>query len=215
MMTSLSNRDPYGVALGTMRRLANEGRFGPGDALVVTELAAEIGLSATPMREALARLAGEGLIERQQGRGYFYPMLSASEIVDLHELLRAYLHAALTLHYRGPTSLQRAAARSGDDVDHLSKAIVDQTGNHALIAAYGRVLARLGAAIRAENRLLQHSDKGPEIVTAAAEARLDDLVEMLARHHDRRCALAGRIAALLRAGDLAKPNIATDGRVQL
>ena len=82
-MSSPPARDPYGVALGAMRQFAREGRFEPGDPLVVTDLAAEIGLSPTPVREALACLAGEGLIERQRGKGSFYPVLSAAEIIDL------------------------------------------------------------------------------------------------------------------------------------
>ncbi|WP_392354013.1 GntR family transcriptional regulator [Brevundimonas sp. LF-1] len=50
--------------------------------MVVTTLARELGLSPTPVREALARLAGEGVIEHWPGRGYFAPRLAASDIVE-------------------------------------------------------------------------------------------------------------------------------------
>jgi len=79
-MQTSGSRDPYGTALGAVRRFADDGRFVPGEPIVVTELAAEVGLSATPVREALACLAGQGLIERRRGRGYFYPALDGSEI---------------------------------------------------------------------------------------------------------------------------------------
>lgn len=195
-------RDPYNVALGALRRFADEGRFEPGGALVVTELAAEVGLSATPVREALACLAGEGLIDRKRGRGYFYPLLSATEIVDLYELQRAYLHAALTLHYGGAQALQRAAARSADGaaIDAFYEALLDQTGNTALAAAHGRVSARLAAAVRIESEIAEAAALLDDMVSAAAEARLQDLQALISVHHDRRCALARHIAATLQSG---------------
>jgi DNA-binding IscR family transcriptional regulator len=201
-MSSPPTRDPYGVALGAMRQFAHEGRFEPGDPLVVTDLAAEIGLSPTPIREALACLAGEGLIERQRGKGYFYPVLSAAEIIDLYELQRAYLHAALTIHYRGAPSLQRAAAGAAVSagISSLFDAIIEQTGNSALAVAHARVAARLRTAARIESRLLCDDEEGDAMIAAAAEARLTDLLALLAVHHDRRCGLARQIASGLRSG---------------
>ena len=199
-MSSPPTRDPYGVALGAMRQFAHEGRFEPGDPLVVTDLAAEIGLSPTPIREALACLAGEGLIERQRGKGYFYPVLSAAEIIDLYEVQRAYVHAALTVHYRGAPSLQRAAASASAGVNSLFDAIIAQTGNSALVVAHARVAARLRTAVRIESRLLCDDEEGDAMVAAAAEARLTDLLALLAAHHDRRCGLARQIASRLRSG---------------
>lgn len=38
------------------------------------------------------------------------------------------------------------------------------------------------------------------MVAAAAEARLTDLLALLAAHHDRRCGLARQIASRLRSG---------------
>ena len=201
MLNPLS-RDPYGVALGALRRYAEDGRFAPGEALVVTDLAAEIGLSATPMREALACLAGEGLVERRRGRGYFYPRLSAAEILDLYELQRGYLYSALTLHYHGAASLQRAAAVVADDprVSGLFDAIIEQTGNSALAMAHGRVAARLATALRIEARILADASEAEAMVAAAGAARLSDVLTLMGAYHDRRCALARLIAATLQTG---------------
>ena len=210
-MSAPPSRDPYGVALDAMRQFTREGRFKPGGALVVTELAAEIGLSPTPVREALACLAGEGLIERQRGKGYFYPVLSAAEIIDLYELQHAYLHAALTVHYRGALSLQRAAAAisGAGGVAGLFDAIVEQTGNGAFAAAHARVAARLETATQIESFLLCEDAGGEEMVAAAAEARLGDLLDRLAVHLDRRCALARQIASSLRTAP--QPRAAAEG----
>lgn len=206
-MSSQSARDPYGVAIGAIRRFAHAGRFQPGEALVVTDLAAEIGLSPTPVREALARLAGEGLIERRKGRGYFYPVLSGAEIVDLYELQHAYVHACLTLHYRGALSLQRAAAATAAaaGIKGLFEAIVAEAGNEALVEAHGRVAARLATAIRTEICFVADNEEGEDMMAAAARGQLADLLELLASHHDRRCALAGQIAKSLQPGTTAPP----------
>ena len=72
--------DPYHMALSALSGFAGEGRFGAGMPLVVTTLARELGLSPTPVREALARLAGEGVIDHWPGRGYFAPGLAAMRL---------------------------------------------------------------------------------------------------------------------------------------
>ena len=62
-------RDPYGMALEGLRAGLRAGRFGLGAPLVAAELAPTLSVSATPLREALSRLAGEGLLEdRRVGR---------------------------------------------------------------------------------------------------------------------------------------------------
>lgn len=76
---AMRDRDPYHSALNALAGFAAAGRFGWGEPLVATALAEELRLSPTPVREALARLAGEGVIEHRPGRGYFAPSPTASE----------------------------------------------------------------------------------------------------------------------------------------
>ena len=93
----MRSRDPYNDALTALAAFAGSGRFGWGEPLVATALAAELELSQTPVREALARLAGEGLIEHRPGRGYYAPSPSADDIVDLYEIHRRLVHLAIDL----------------------------------------------------------------------------------------------------------------------
>src|SRR5437764_7772025 len=51
------------VAFESIRRALVEGRFAPGARLREVALAQQLGVSPTPVREALARLKQEGLIE--------------------------------------------------------------------------------------------------------------------------------------------------------
>ncbi|WP_177221873.1 GntR family transcriptional regulator [Brevundimonas viscosa] len=176
--------------MSTVRRFAADGRFVPGEPIVVTELAAEVGFSPTPLREALACLAGEGLIERRRGRGYFYPELSPAELIDLFELQLAYVHAALTLWPRGIAPLRKAvgAIDPHGDAQALFGAIVAQSGNQALISAHGRVAERLKAALSAGGRDEGEAWTVRAMLAAIAEGRIAVLIDLLRIHHEHRCA---------------------------
>jgi len=61
------------------------GGFVGGEPMQEEVLAAQFGVSRTPVREALARLASEGLLE-SSGRSYLLPALSRADIDDIYEL---------------------------------------------------------------------------------------------------------------------------------
>lgn len=189
-------RDPYGSALGAVRQLADSGRFVPGESIVVTELAAEVGFSPTPVREALACLAGQGLIERRRGRGYFYPTLTVPEVIDLFELQLAYLHAALTLCPRGLTSLRKAALAVDplDGAQTFFSAVIDQSANAALTLAHQRLVDRLRSVLNAERQ----RDGDDASTTQAMRDAIGDgdvpaLLGLLEVYHERRCARAAQV----------------------
>lgn len=57
----------------------------PGQKLVDRDLAEQLGVSRTPVREALGRLAMMGLVEARSRRGYYVRQYSADELSDLYE----------------------------------------------------------------------------------------------------------------------------------
>jgi GntR family transcriptional regulator, carbon starvation induced regulator len=59
------------------------GRFPAGAPLRFQEIQALCGMSASPVREALARLAGEGLVEGEHNHGYRVVRLTREELDDL------------------------------------------------------------------------------------------------------------------------------------
>lgn len=63
-----------------------ENRYPPGHRLIEQKLAAELGLSRTPVREALRMLVAEGLVVSERNRGAMVRPLSATEIDDLYGL---------------------------------------------------------------------------------------------------------------------------------
>lgn len=62
------------------------GRLVPGERLAEEHLAEELGVSRTPVREALHKLEQEGLIEPLESRGFRVPHDSPEEIEDLFDI---------------------------------------------------------------------------------------------------------------------------------
>lgn len=72
--------------------LANH--FRSGERIFDGDLAALLGVSRTPVREALARLCQDGLLEAKDGKGYFvvnvYDTRQIEDLYDLREALEAH-----------------------------------------------------------------------------------------------------------------------------
>jgi DNA-binding GntR family transcriptional regulator len=67
----------------TLREALLAGEFAPGERLLPATLRARFGFGLTPLREALMRLAAEGLVEGEPQRGFRAPALSAEVVRDL------------------------------------------------------------------------------------------------------------------------------------
>jgi DNA-binding GntR family transcriptional regulator len=62
------------------------GRFRPGERLTEEHLAAELGFSRTPIREALHKLEREGLVRPLETRGFCVPQDSREEIEEIFDI---------------------------------------------------------------------------------------------------------------------------------
>ncbi len=65
-----------------IRKMVLDGRFNEGERIVEDRIAAELGISRTPLREALHRLAQEGILEKRRTGGYMLRTLNPKEIED-------------------------------------------------------------------------------------------------------------------------------------
>ncbi len=74
------------LAYEQMRAAIVENRYPPGQRLVEQRIAEELGLSRTPVREALHLLEAEGLVVSERNRGAMVRPLSTTEVVDLYGL---------------------------------------------------------------------------------------------------------------------------------
>jgi DNA-binding GntR family transcriptional regulator len=69
-----------------LRQALMAGRFEPGQRITIRGLADELGVSMTPVREAVARLAAERAIEAEPNRWMRIPLLTAAELRELRDI---------------------------------------------------------------------------------------------------------------------------------
>ena len=85
-MTAIQRQNLSSQALEEIRRLILEGNLAPGGPIVESGLAADLGVSRTPLREALHSLEREGLVTSEPGRGFLVAQLVAREAQELYPL---------------------------------------------------------------------------------------------------------------------------------
>lgn len=89
-------------AIDALRDAIREGRLVPGQRLVVSDVSQMLAVSAGPIREAIRRLTGEGLVEIVPHRGALVRKLSAkdlAEIFDLRQVVEGLLARSATEHF--------------------------------------------------------------------------------------------------------------------
>ena len=150
------------TALVQLRALIVSGELALGQPLSERQLADQLGVSKTPVREALAQLRNEGLVLIYPQRGASVFTLSAREVADMCEFRSAVESAALRLSVeRDPNGFaanlaavvhqMAAAQRRGDqrgylDLDtHYHAAFFEHCGNAYLRDSYDRYVGKIAA----------------------------------------------------------------------
>ncbi|QIE47763.1 GntR family transcriptional regulator (plasmid) [Pseudohalocynthiibacter aestuariivivens] len=85
-MRSLAHVNLTTEAYNELKRNLMTGGFKPGAKLTIRNLAAGLGISPTPVREALVQLAAEGALTQTAGRSFIVPQLDAAGYEDLRTL---------------------------------------------------------------------------------------------------------------------------------
>ncbi|MEJ1230530.1 MAG: GntR family transcriptional regulator [Galbitalea sp.] len=152
----------------------------PGTVLAEVEQSVRLGVSRTPLREALSRLAAEGLVAPHSGRGVVVSAISADNVAELFELREALETQAARLAARegtarsfsgsGPSSVTSTRLladrhRYYSLVARLDDAIDEATGNPFLVAALDSVRTHIA-------RIRRLSKDNPERLRDAAREHL-------------------------------------------
>ncbi|QHI99225.1 FCD domain-containing protein [Xylophilus rhododendri] len=106
------------VVYEQLKRMSVGYEFKPGERLNEGVLAKSLGVSRTPLREALTRLFAEGLLLFVPGKGFFCRKLDVTEVFSLYEMRKVIEVEALRI------SIERA---KDEDIDALL-AFLDSTG---------------------------------------------------------------------------------------
>jgi DNA-binding GntR family transcriptional regulator len=193
-----------------LRDMIVEGRLVPGERVNEAALCEQLGVSRTPLREALKILASEGLVDLLPRRGARVAAMGAEELGELFEVLSglertaAELAAARVaeedlarLHRLQERIEQHHAARNRHDYSHdnhaLHEAIVALSGNTVLKEVHERLMTRVRRA---------------RYMALLSQERWD---ESVAEHADILAALEARDAR--RAGEMMHQHVARTGEV--
>ncbi|WP_201463316.1 GntR family transcriptional regulator [Brevundimonas aurantiaca] len=211
------NRDPFTQALSSLRERIHSGTLAGGSPVIVQDEAQRLRLSTTPIREALARLSGEGLVERASSGGYVTLRLDATAARDRWAMHGHYVRIAVEVNLRALGAVRPPApayehGRPIAAVNRLFATIVCSAGNQVLWDGFQKVSGQLDLVRRHEATLFDDlCDEARGLYTAYNEEVAPAFAASVGRYHDRRIGAAGALAALVFAGVRPREEVARSG----
>lgn len=177
-----------------------DGRLAPGQRLEEERLSRALGVSRTPVREALSSLVADGLAEAVPHKGFRVPALSSRLVGDLFPIVGAL--EALALRLSGPAARELAAplaeinarfgaahlsARQRHELDRRWHAtLVSRNPNRELDEALGRARDRLapygGAWDRPAGDLEASRTEHEAVAGLLAQGEIEQAAEAVLRH---------------------------------
>jgi DNA-binding GntR family transcriptional regulator len=147
-VTLVDTRPPSasGVALAWLREQILTGRMRPAQAISENELARQLGVSRTPVREAIIRLASDGLLTVRPQVGTTVAPIDVENVADVQFLreaveCRTVALAALRVTPADARELRaqlKAQARVATRGDHAAFVPLDDAMHRKLVAMAGR-----------------------------------------------------------------------------
>lgn len=170
----------------TLKQMLREGAFAPGTRLEANRLADELGVSMTPVRDVLHRLAGERLVEANSREGFHVPRFTEAMLRDLYEWNSALLSIAVRTMRRGAEEAPGAPLweipAGADRVAALFARIAAAAPNHEIGHAIEGVSDRLHPFRMIEQRILERVEGELEQLIT----RGSDQPNAIRRYHLRR-----------------------------
>ncbi len=183
-------------------RLVDEirsGRFPPGARLRETELAARLGISRTPVREAIRRMEAEGLVEHVPRQGASVRRLVHAEVMELYAMrvvlegtaARFAARAAARIEFDEMESIN--AAMGAAAAEPLTAAELNRQFHVALLnAARNRFLSRAVAAMQRTMMILGPTTLAGTARVTEAEAEHAEVLAQLRKRDGRSAEAAMR-----------------------
>jgi len=160
---SRSSRQLHSLAYALLKERIISNRYPGGSHILEEQLAADLGISRTPLKEALVNLQAEGLVRMIPRRGVLVVPLTATDVIEIYTVLEALEDLAVRLIgdrednradikvLQDDVAVMQTSLRQ-DDLDRW--AVADEHFHAQLVAASGN--SRL---IRAAQTLLTQSQR--------------------------------------------------------
>lgn len=191
-------------AYAELRRLIVSGEFPPGTFLSERQLAAQLGMSKTPVHVALERLESEGFVTISAQQGIVVRGMSVEDIIDHYELREAIeswtvrrlagkLQPAQITELQKNLERQKQALRENDlhQLMHLDEQmhflLASYLGNREIVSSMERlrdkihqVILRVTDSDRA--RPAESTTEHEAILDAVISGRPDDAAQLMIAH---------------------------------
>jgi len=190
MQNPLSRANVSETVAAAVRAMIIDGGLAPGERINEVRLAGSLGVSRTPLREALSRLLSEGALVSTPAIGYAVRPLSVAEVEQIYDIRPLLDPEALRLAgLPSPTRLKALedlnrtfiatgsaeAAVSLDDAWHLE--LIDRCPNKVLIELIQGIILRTRryeiALLRERPNRARASQDHDRILAALREGDLD------------------------------------------
>lgn len=176
-------RSTVEIVSDELRAAIRYGSLEPGAQLGEAELAARLGVSRGPLREAMQRLVQEGLLRSEPHRGLFVVSLDEHDVNDVYTARLAIERAACQLIMREHrdaaaaelTSALRELRQAAKLRDRVAMSDADQAFHETLVRSSGSPrLVRMADTLLVETRMCLHAlqEHYPEPEDLVEEHRL-------------------------------------------
>lgn len=194
-----------------IKRLITENAFGASDFILEQDLANRLGMSRTPVREALIKLVQEGLVEVRPRHGMRVLPISPQDMAEIYDIITALetlavenaasrYHAPETLAALERTIADMDVALAQDDLlawaeadESFHRMIVEMGGNAKLSAAVSTYLDQVRRArmftLRLRPKPTASNIDHAAVVKAIREGRADIAASVHRDHRRKSCAV--------------------------
>ena len=191
--------DSVGKVYDALKELAVDYRFRPGERVNEVELATSLGVSRTPVREALNRLVRDGFMSFVPNRGFYARDITPQDVQDLYELRAAIERAAFKLACERGTdeeieavaAIWQSNSAPHPDAGWVHVAEADEAFHLGIVqlAANGQMISSL-EAINSLIRFFRRIDLESQRRQAGLYGEHDDIIDCLRRRDvDKGCAI--------------------------
>ena len=190
----------------TLREAIRKGILEPGERLMEVQLAEELGISRTPVREAIRKLEQEGYVIMMPRRGTYVSSVSVSDIKEIFEIRSALesLSTGLAARRIEPDELEKLRALLAEieghiksrDMDKIVEADIEFHGllyrvsrNERLVAIIGNLKEQLARfrtlSMSYPGRLQETLEEHRAMVEAIAAGDVEAARDAADRHMER------------------------------
>lgn len=202
VVTRITRVTLHDAVLNQIRDMIIDGTLGPGQRINEGQVGAALGVSRTPLREAIKTLASEGLVEILPAKGAIVRRFSETDIREILEVIKALEQtAARLLCRRGSEAAVAEVLTLHDEMMHhyaernrLAYFKLNQSIHSAIVrGADNAVLAQTHEQLQARIKRIRFiGNQTPERWAAAVAEHEEMIVALRARDGEALAAVLGR-----------------------